>query len=158
MRTLVRMPSELPERSGQAGDEWARIDPSVYLTKARDAQAEAVAEALHSGWRAVRRGLDRLAALWRRLKERRAERIARREAIAQLRRLDDRLLGDIGLRRDEIELAVSGLLADPRVRRRTPAGPASATEPAAPMGAHPTASTNANRPATQQDRISDLAA
>jgi len=53
------------------------------------------------------------AALWRRHQERRRL----RRAAAQLYAMDDRALRDIGLRRGEIEFAVSGML-DPTRRPR----------------------------------------
>ena len=61
---------------------------------------------------------DGLAAVVRRLRERLARRSARNRAVHLLSGLDDRLLADIGLRRADIELAVDGRLADPRVRRQ----------------------------------------
>jgi uncharacterized protein YjiS (DUF1127 family) len=77
-----------------------------------------------------------------------ARRSERRNALAELAALDDRLLADIGLRRSDLQLAVDGRLADPRLTRRAPAtvadrllegerGPASAvtansTRPTAP--------------------------
>jgi uncharacterized protein YjiS (DUF1127 family) len=69
---------------------------------------------------AFRRDLLRLARLVRRVVvEPYARGRRRRNAIAQLTALDDRLLADIGLKRSEIELAVDGKLArcDDRVSR-----------------------------------------
>jgi uncharacterized protein YjiS (DUF1127 family) len=97
-----------------ASNFWARIDPIVYATAARRHQARALAEALGAAWRGLRGWF--------------ARRSERRQAIAQLSALDPRLLADIGLRRGDIELAVDGLLADPRLARRTPA-PALVTGP-----------------------------
>ena len=54
----------------------------------------------------------------RSLRERLAKRFARNRAVQLLSHLDDRLLADIGLRRADIQLAVDGRLADPRVRRQ----------------------------------------
>ena len=88
-----------------ASNFWARIDPIVYATAARRHQARALAEALGAAWRGLRGWFVR--------------RSERREAIAQLSALDPRLLADIGLRRGDIELAVDGLLADPRMAQRT---------------------------------------
>jgi uncharacterized protein YjiS (DUF1127 family) len=87
-----------------ASTRWARIDPIVYATEARRRQARAAAEALGAAWRGLRGWF--------------ARRSERRQAIAQLSALDPRLLADIGLRHGDIELAVDGLLADPRVTRR----------------------------------------
>ena len=71
------------------------------------------------GWRGIRRGLSGIAGLARRhLLEPLERRGERRRAVAYLAALDDRLLADIGLRRGDIELAVDGRLADPRVTRR----------------------------------------
>ena len=121
MATLVRTSSEPSARTGSVDQMSAPLDPLVYLTAARSAQARALAEALGSVWRG-------LTMLRERIKERRARRSERRRAIAQLMQLDDRLLNDIGLRRSDIELAVDGLLADPRVTRRQPAAAASPAE------------------------------
>jgi uncharacterized protein YjiS (DUF1127 family) len=97
-----------------ASTRWARIDPIVYATEARRRQARAAAEALGTAWQSLRGWF--------------ARRSERRQAIAQLSALDPRLLADIGLRRSDIELAVDGLLADPRVTRRAPAPEAALTE------------------------------
>ncbi len=134
----ARMPnrSELA-RGRPAPAEWARIDPTIYITAARRLQARATAEALGAGWRGMRRGLTGLAGLVRRLLLAPiARRSQRQRALAGLAAMDDRLLADIGLRRSEIELAVDGRLADPRMTRRAPAAPAP----------------------TQPDRVPDLAA
>ena len=59
----------------------------------------------------------------------------RRAAIAELSRLDDRLLNDVGIDRNEIRAAVDGMLSRPseRLRRPAPAPHAiSAPEPARP--------------------------
>ena len=131
-------------RGRPAPAEWARIDPTIYITQARQRQARAMAEAIGAGWRGIRRGLAGTAALLRRyLLEPMAKRSQRRHALAALVALDDRLLADIGLRRGDIELAVDGRLID----RAAPA-PAAAT------------AANANRPPAplQPDRVADLAA
>ena len=107
---------------GPATEEWARIDPVVYLAEGRRRQAQAMAATIGAGWRALRWGLTSVAALVRRqLLEPLARRAERKRAIGRLSALDDRLLADIGLRRGDITLAVDGLLADPRVTRRAPA-------------------------------------
>ena len=163
MRTHMGVQSEPLVRGRPASEDWARIDPMVYVTEARRAQARALAEALSAGWRGLRQGLSGLAALTERhIVQPLARQSERRRAIAQLTALDGRMLADIGLRRSDIELAVDGLLADPRVTRRTPA-------PATVVTARPlegerrpasAAAANVNRPAApaQPDQVADLAA
>lgn len=157
----THVPFEPLVRDRPANEDWARIDPIVYVTEARRQQARAAAEALGAFGRGLRRGLGGLAALGQRLMDRLGSRSERRRAIAQLRALDGRLLADIGLRRSDIELAVDGLLADPRVTRRTPAPAAVVTErlqgARRPVSA---ATANTSRPAApaQLDRVADLAA
>ena len=65
MRAHMPNRSELA-RGRPAPEEWARIDPMIYVTAARRLQAQATAEAIGAGWRAVRRGLIGLAGLARR--------------------------------------------------------------------------------------------
>jgi uncharacterized protein YjiS (DUF1127 family) len=150
-----------PERlaRGSGNEEWARIDPLVYVAEARRLQARAMAEALGAGWRALGRGLKGVAALmWRQLLEPLARRSERRRAIGGLAELDDRLLADIGLRRGDIALAVDGLLADARLTRRTPAVTEQLLEgERCPV---PAATANSNRPAppAQRGRLPDRAA
>ncbi len=110
--------SERLAADSSSGEDWARIDPTVFMAEGRRLHARAVAEALGAGWRGFRWSIDRLAAGVRELRQRLARRVARNRAVHQLAGLDDRLLADIGLRRGDIELAVDGRLADPRVRRR----------------------------------------
>ena len=107
-------------RGRPANASWARIDPIVYASQARRLHARAMVETLGAGWRGFRRMLVGLVG-WtqQHLVLPLARRSERRQAIAQLTALDARLLSDIGLRRSDIELAVDGLLADPRVARRT---------------------------------------
>ena len=162
MRTHVRMPSEPLVRGCPASEEWARSDPIVYVTEVRRAQARAVAEALGAARGGLHRGLSGFAALGRHLMDRLGRRSERQRAIARLTALDERLLADIGLRRGDIELAVDGLLADPRVTRRTPAQAAVVAErlregERCPL---PAATANTNRPAApaQSNRVPDLAA
>jgi uncharacterized protein YjiS (DUF1127 family) len=160
----ARMPNRSePARGPPAPQEWARIDPIIYVTAARRLQARATAEAIGAGWRGIRRGLTGLAGLARRhLLEPLARRAQRRRAHADLAAMDDRLLADIGLRRSDIQLALSGRLADPRVTRRAPASVAAPLDhlregercPASAVTA------NSNRPTTpaQSERHPDLAA
>jgi uncharacterized protein YjiS (DUF1127 family) len=125
----AHMPNRAELARGRAIEEWARIDPTIYVTRARQLQAQAMAEAIGAGWRVIRRGLASLTGLVRRhLIEPIRSRSQRQRAVAALAAMDDRLLADIGLRRGDIVLAVDGRLADPRVTRRAPA----ATAPARP--------------------------
>jgi uncharacterized protein YjiS (DUF1127 family) len=64
------------------------------------------------------------------LLDRAIRRAERRRALAALAGMDDRLLADIGLRRGDIELAVDGRLADPRVTPRTRPVPSAERAPA----------------------------
>ena len=162
MRAQMQVQSDRLAR-GFANEEWARIDPIVYLAEGRRRQARAMAEAIGAGRRALRWGLTALAALVRRhLLAPLARRSERRRALGQLTGLDDRLLADIGLRRGDIELAVDGLLADPRMSRRTPVAAAAVTERLLEGGRRPVpaATANSNRPnaPAQPDRAGDLAA
>lgn len=114
--------SQPPARVRPASGFWARIDPLVYATEARRHQARAQSDALGIAWRGFRQTLSGLAAWVRRhMVQPLTRRSERRHAIAQLTALDARLLADIGLRRSDIELAVDGLLADPRMTQRTQA-------------------------------------
>ena len=128
-----------------SGEDWARVDSTALMAEGRRLQAQAMAEALATGWRGFRWCVHGLADAVRALRERLARRFARKRAVHLLSGLDDRLLADIGLRRGDIELAVDGRLADPRVRRQTamaellegrrgplPAAPANSNLPAPP--------------------------
>ena len=162
MRTPFGPFESLP-RGRLASEDWARIDPIVYMAAGRRHQARAVAEALGTLRRGVRGWLSSLAD-WtsRHVVQPFARRSERRRAIAQLTALDGRLLADIGLRRSDIELAVDGLLADPRVTRRAPAPAAAMMERALEGACRPVSATtaNTNRPAgrAQPDGVADLAA
>jgi uncharacterized protein YjiS (DUF1127 family) len=163
MTAHMPVPSESLARVRPASKFSARIDPIVYATEARRRQARAQAEALGAAWRGFRRVLSDLGA-WtqRHFMQPLARRSERRQAIAQLTALDARLLADIGLRRSDIELAVDGLLADPRVARRTPAPAAVLTEgrsESQPRDASPaTAGSNQTATSEQPGRILDRAA
>jgi uncharacterized protein YjiS (DUF1127 family) len=158
MRAQMQIQSERLAR-GSGNEEWARIDPLVYVAEARRLQARAMAEVLGAGWRALGRGLNGFAALVRRqLFQPLARRSERRRAIGRLAELDDRLLADIGLRRGDIALAVDGLLADRRVTRRPLAVAERLLE--GERWPVPTATANSNRPdaPTQRGRVPDRAA
>jgi uncharacterized protein YjiS (DUF1127 family) len=157
----MQVPSERLAPGRPESADRARIDPIVYVAEARRRQARAMAEALDAGRRGLQRGLGGLAAVvqgW--LLEPLVKRSERNRALRQLAGLDDRLLADIGLRRGDIELAVDGQLADPRMRRRAPAPAAVVTEHlrAGERCPLPAASANSNRPAAQPDRVTDRAA
>ncbi|HYZ26130.1 MAG TPA: DUF1127 domain-containing protein [Geminicoccaceae bacterium] len=160
MRAQMQVQSERLAR-GPADEQWARIDPIVYLAEGRRRQAQAMAAAIGAGWRALRWGLSGLAALaQRQLLEPLARRSERKRAIGRLAELDDRLLADIGLRRSDIALAVDGLLADPRVTRRSPDAAATERLLEGERCPVPAGSANSNRPAApaRPDRVPDLAA
>jgi uncharacterized protein YjiS (DUF1127 family) len=142
----AQMPMQSERRPGRSvGEDWAGIDPRVFVAEGRRLQARAMIEALAAGWRGFRCGVDGLTAVMRPLRERLTKRFARNRAVHLLSRLDDRLLADIGLRRADIELAVDGRLADPRVRRQAamaellegrrrplPGAPANSNQPTPP--------------------------
>ena len=161
MRAQMHAGSEGLAR-GPVNDEWARIDPIVFVAEARRLQARAMGEAFSAGGRALRSGLTGLAALVRRRSEPLARWSERRRAIGRLAELDDRLLADIGLRRGDIELAVDGLLADPRVTRRTSSAPDPVRDPLVEGVRRPAkaGSANPNRPAATalQEGVRDRAA
>jgi uncharacterized protein YjiS (DUF1127 family) len=160
MRAHMQIPSERLAR-GPAPDEWARIDPVVYLTAARRLQARATSEAIVAGWRRVRRGVTGLASLLQdRLLEPIARRSQRQRALAELAALDDRLLADIGLQRSDIGLAVDGRLASPRVARRASAADFSDRLLRGERCPTPTATANSDRPVAPAapDQARELAA
>jgi uncharacterized protein YjiS (DUF1127 family) len=149
-----------PERLARGAGNEARIDPIVYLAEGRRRQARAMAAAIGAGWRALRWGLTGLAAMvQRQLLEPLARRSERKRAIGRLAELDDRLLADIGLRRGDVQLAVDGLLADPRVTRRAP-GAVTERVLEGERCPVPAATANSNRPdgPAQRERVRDRAA
>jgi uncharacterized protein YjiS (DUF1127 family) len=129
-------------------------DHLIRTAEARRLQAETIAKGVYWVWMSAQRPLERLkngkpraqkprgrasvadafrrdllcvAGLGRRLiLEPYAQRRQRKIAIAQLKSLDDHLLADIGLARDQIELAVDDMLP----RRGTPPLRAGRTKPA----------------------------
>jgi uncharacterized protein YjiS (DUF1127 family) len=160
MRAQMRVQSEWPARDTTA-EEWARIDPTVYVKAARRLQAQAMAEAFGAGWRALRRAVSGLAALTRRqILEPLARWSARHRAVHELGALDDRLLADIGLRRGDIELAAAGLLNNRRVLPRAPAAAVTDRLLEGERCPVPAGNANSNPPAgqAQPDRVPDLAA
>jgi uncharacterized protein YjiS (DUF1127 family) len=144
MSAHMPVQSERLASDRSAGEDWARIDPTVFVAEGRRLQARAMAEALGAGWRGLHWAVDSFARMLRELPERLAKWSARHRAVHQLAGLDDRLLADIGLRRGDIELAVDGRLGDPRVRRRA-AMPEMALE--GRRSALPPAPANSNRSA-----------
>ena len=93
-------PSHEIERANQnwhfeAGD----LDPAQLSTRARKIQAQTIASLV-----------IRLISWLRRLIQAPSKHLQRRQAIDDLRSLDDHLLEDIGLRRTDIEMAVDGKL------------------------------------------------
>jgi uncharacterized protein YjiS (DUF1127 family) len=163
MGAHVRVQPQQPALSRPASEEWARIDPVIYVTAARRLQAQAMSEAAGAGWRGIRRALTGPAGLARRyLLEPLVRRSQRQRALAELGAMDERLLADIGLRRSDIELAVDGRLADPRMTRRASAGATAVSDRLLEGERCPTSAVpaNANRPsaATGPDRVPGLAA
>jgi uncharacterized protein YjiS (DUF1127 family) len=156
MRAHMHIDTERLAR-GPATEEWARIDPIVYVTAARRLQAQAAAEAVRAGWDALRRGLSALGGVLRRhLLEPIARHSERQRALAELATMDERLLADIGLRRSDIALAVDGRLSGPRMARRAQVGAAALRGPAlqGELGRAPAAAANSNQP----ERVPGLAA
>ena len=119
MSMAVASERRAPGRPGNANR--ARLDPIVHVAETPARQARAMAELIDAGSRGDRWGLEDVAIRLRGLWDALARRSERKRALCQLSRLDDRLLADIGLRRGDIELAVDGLLTDPRVQRRATA-------------------------------------
>ena len=63
MGAHMPMQSERLAPGRAAGEDWARIDPSVFVAEGRRLQARAMVEALATGWRGFRWGVDGLAAV-----------------------------------------------------------------------------------------------
>jgi uncharacterized protein YjiS (DUF1127 family) len=91
-------------------DQRQRIK-RLAMARARDERAEATRAMFGQFFAALRRISSQLGTLHR-------ERRARRQAVAELHRLNNYELKDIGLRRGDIESAVFGFDRDPTRRRR----------------------------------------
>ena len=100
-------------------DPWLSHDPRVYLmyaARARELQSEAIGRAIGAAGRFV---AGTAVGAYRRM----VETIRRGRTIAALSRLDDHLLADIGIDREQIPLIAQGLLAPSgSVPRRNVAG------------------------------------
>ena len=88
-------------------EPWLAHDPRVYLmytARARELQSEAIGDALGTAGRFLAGGV---AGGYRWI----ADGIRKRQTIAQLSRLDDRMLADIGIDRVQIPMIAQGLIA-----------------------------------------------
>ena len=88
-------------------EPWLAHDPRVYLmytARARELQSEAIGDALGTAGRFLAGGV---AGGYRWI----ADGIRKRQTIAQLSRLDDRVLADIGIDREQIPMTAQGLIA-----------------------------------------------
>lgn len=91
-----------PER-----EPWLAHDPRVYLmytARARELQTEAIGHALAAAGRFLARTASN-AFRWF------ADTIRKRRTIAELSRLDDNMLADIGINREQIPMIAQGLIA-----------------------------------------------
>ena len=91
-----------PER-----EPWLAHDPRVYLmytARARQLQSEAIGHALGAAGRFVARSA---ANAYRRM----ADAVRKRRTMTALSRLDDHLLADIGIDREQIPVIAQGLIA-----------------------------------------------
>ena len=101
---------------------WLAHDPRVYYllygVRARRLQSEAIGHALGAAGRFLARTGG---SVYRRI----ADALRKRRTIAQLARLDDHLLSDIGIDRDQIPMIAQGLIAPSgeAPRRMIPAAP-----------------------------------
>jgi uncharacterized protein YjiS (DUF1127 family) len=103
-----------------------------YQARGRQLQAQAMAAVIMGLARAASRRVKKLLAAYRQSR-------TRALAIRQLSAMDDRLLEDIGIRREAIPAAVAGLWQRPEVTRSSPqATPAHASQ---------------RRPAGNQDQV-----
>ena len=105
-----------PER-----EPWLSHDPRVYLmytARARELQSETIGRAFGAAGRFLARtGTDAIRSV--------AGALRKRRTIAELSRLDDRLLADIGIDREQIPMIAEGLIAasTEAPRRTVPAAP-----------------------------------
>jgi hypothetical protein len=130
----------------------------AHVTPGRRLRVRAVAAAT-AAWHGIRHGLSGLAGRAERyLLAPMLGRSERRRALTELAAMDDRLLADIGLRRGDIELAVDGRLADPRIARRASGPVPTDWVLEAPRCPAPATAVNSNRAPAQPDRAPDLAA
>lgn len=97
------------------------LDPQVYLrnaARARELQAEAIGRALGAAARSLARiGSNAYRGI--------ADAIRKRRTIAELSRLDDHMLTDLGIDRVQIPMIARGLIAPSgdAPRRNIPTGP-----------------------------------
>ena len=102
-------------------EPWLAHDPRVYLNytaRARELQSEAIGRALGTAGRFLARtGVT----AYRRI----GDAIRKRRTIAELSRLDDHVLADIGIDRAQIPMIAQGLIAPSgeTPRRTIPAAP-----------------------------------
>ena len=88
-------------------EPWLAQDPRVYLmytARARELQSEAIGNALGTAGRFL---AETAAGAYRWI----ADRTRKRQTIAQLSRLDDHMLADIGIDREQIPMIAQGLIA-----------------------------------------------
>ena len=88
-------------------EPWLAHDPRAYLmyaARARELQCEAIGNALGTAGRFLA-GTAAGAYRWI------ADRIRKRQTIAQLSRFDDHMLADIGIDREQIPMIAQGLIA-----------------------------------------------
>ena len=102
-------------------ERWLSHDPRVYLmytARARELQSEAMGRALGTAGRFLARSA---ANAFRRI----AGAIRKRRTIAELSRLDNHLLADIGIDREQIPMIAQGLIGPSGAapRRSIPAAP-----------------------------------
>jgi uncharacterized protein YjiS (DUF1127 family) len=121
----------LPSRFG------GEFDARTLERAARAARDAALDAALREGWTALLRGVARLAAALRPVRDRVETWRERRNAAKELCGLDDRSLAELGLRRSEIPFVVARPVRERDQRRGAPA-------PSKTAG-------NDNRPRSEQD-------
>ena len=106
-------------------ESWIAQDPRVYLmhtARARELQSEAFGRALGAAGRFIARNATNAL-------RRTADAIRRRRTMTALSRLDDHLLADIGIDREQIPAIAQGAIAPSgAIPRRTIAAAACPTE------------------------------